>query len=352
MLPLPLPDMAAIIQQHVPDRALARIMLATAMTEAPIRDSTGAVTAVDLEAAGDRHPQTGNYQSHGPYQMHDRGAGRGIPLAQRQDPHFATRYMYETEFRGAWDQARWRFSDPSTQAVYTYLRAERPQGYRSPDDPGWGSRAAEIFAANWQALADFPWEDPMPVTIPDLVLSHAETMLGMPYALPPDGLHTVDCSLFVLLAFRMAGFPFPEGVRTAEQIRLACDPVTDNTRWQNDLVQRGDLLFFERTYAGNPGERATHVGFALLGRKMLDANDARGNVGYTLLGPWWQERLFEARRPRQYTQALPTQEPPQEEVPTPAPQEFDWDAWRRVVDENLAALNEDFRKLKTALKEE
>ena len=94
-----------------------------------------------------------------------------------------------------------------------------------------------------------------------------------------------------------AGVPL-KGVRTAEQIRQATVPVAFSD------VLPGDLLFFEHTYdaagpAGPDGRIASHIGISLGAgtRRMLDVNDGRGDVGETNIGtPYWQERIFEARR--------------------------------------------------------
>ncbi|HLH23238.1 MAG TPA: LysM peptidoglycan-binding domain-containing protein [Chloroflexota bacterium] len=152
------------------------------------------------------------------------------------------------------------------------------------------------------------------------VLAEAARRQGVPYRLdpPPDGANTLDCSLFVLVAFRDAGLPFPAGVRTAEQLRQACEPVA----WS--AVQPGDLLFFEHTYEpdeppGPDGHVASHVGIALGAgtRRMWDCHCATGDSGgpgvtqTDLSTAYWQERLFDARRPPQ----LPTTGAP----PSPAP---------------------------------
>jgi len=134
------------------------------------------------------------------------------------------------------------------------------------------------------------------------VLAVAASRGGMKYRLnpPPDGVTTIDCSLYGLKTLEDAGIPLPQGVRTAEQMRQAMRPIG----WQEVLP--GDFIFFEGTYdaagpAGFDGKIASHVGISL-GRgtlKMWDAHerpDGTG-VGVTVLSDWWQERLFEARRP-------------------------------------------------------
>lgn len=130
------------------------------------------------------------------------------------------------------------------------------------------------------------------------ILQQARARQGTPYGLPP-GPGQLDCSLFVLQVLDAAGVPLPKAVRTAEQIRQATVPVAFSD------VLPGDLLFFEGTYdasgpSGPDGRIASHIGISLGAgtRKMLDANDGRGNVGETNIGTdYWQSKLFEARRP-------------------------------------------------------
>ncbi|HEY7066975.1 MAG TPA: LysM peptidoglycan-binding domain-containing protein [Chloroflexota bacterium] len=139
------------------------------------------------------------------------------------------------------------------------------------------------------------------------VLAEAAKREGIPYRMEPqpDGVHTLDCSKFVIVTFRAAGIPFPASVRTAEEIRQACDPID----WA--AVQPGDLLFFEHTYEPGvqpsaDGYLATHVGisFGAGTHRMWDCHASSGDSG----GPgvtqtdistaYWQQHLFEARRPR------------------------------------------------------
>lgn len=132
------------------------------------------------------------------------------------------------------------------------------------------------------------------------IIAQAQARQGIPYRLdpPPDGVNNLDCSLFVLQVLDAAGVPLSPGVRTAEQIRQATVPVPFAD------VLPGDLLFFEGTYVpseppAKDGHVASHVGISLgTGtRRMWDANEAHG-VGLTDIGPnYWQDKLFEARRP-------------------------------------------------------
>lgn len=139
------------------------------------------------------------------------------------------------------------------------------------------------------------------------ILQAAATRKDTPYDLPPDGVHTLDCSLYVLKTFADAGLPFLPGVRTAEQIRQACEPV------ELKDVQPGDLLFFEHTYEPNEapgpdGHVASHIGISLGAgtRQVWDANDGRGNVGITNIGSsYWQGKLLSAGRPKVDAQPVP-----------------------------------------------
>ena len=139
------------------------------------------------------------------------------------------------------------------------------------------------------------------------ILALAQTRVGIPYRLdpPPDGVTTLDCSLYIVLTYRDAGLPFSAGVRTAEQIRQDCEHV------DFEDVEAGDLLFFEHTYepsgqAGPDGLIASHVGISLgagSGR-MWDCHESTNpsrpdGVGQTnIQTDYWQPKLFDARRPR------------------------------------------------------
>lgn len=150
------------------------------------------------------------------------------------------------------------------------------------------------------------------------ILVAAATRKGIRYGLPPNGTTTLDCSLYVLLTYRDAGYPI-EGARTAEQIRQKCD------RIDLAVVKSGDLLFFEHTYepdepAGPDGRTASHVGISLGAGTglMWDAHSSDDSglpgVGVTnIFNPYWQQHLFQAGRPR--VVVAPAPPPPQ---PKPA----------------------------------
>jgi cell wall-associated NlpC family hydrolase len=96
------------------------------------------------------------------------------------------------------------------------------------------------------------------------ILEAAAQRRGIRYRMPPDpsGTANLDCSLFIVLTYRDAGFAIPGGARTAEQIRQACSPI------DRSEMEAGDLLFFENTYQasgppGPDGKVASHVGIAI-----------------------------------------------------------------------------------------
>jgi cell wall-associated NlpC family hydrolase len=133
------------------------------------------------------------------------------------------------------------------------------------------------------------------------ILATAATRKGTPYLMPPDpaGRTSLDCSLFVDLTFRDAGVPFASAVRTAQQLREACDEIDSSE------MQPGDLVFFQNTYPAGPG-RASHVGISLGSgtQKMWDCHAFPGEsgppgVGITNIAVWWPDYWLCAGRPRQ-----------------------------------------------------
>jgi Bacterial SH3 domain/NlpC/P60 family len=138
------------------------------------------------------------------------------------------------------------------------------------------------------------------------ILDVAAQRRGIRYRMPPpdsEGRQGLDCSLFICLTFRDAGFPFQGTVRTAEQLRQASQQI------DRSEMQTGDLLFFENTYnasgqRGPDGKIATHVGIAVdsSGQQMWDCHASNDNtdlpgVGITNITPfYWSPKLFDVRR--------------------------------------------------------
>jgi hypothetical protein len=125
--------------------------------------------------------------------------------------------------------------------------------------------------------------------LPEGLVLEAARHAGVPYAWGGVDLTTgVDCSGYVLAVFERRGLDFPDGVRTAEQIRQVCLPVADAD------VQPGDLIFLTGTY--QTADPATHVAISLgVGsRRAWSAVDE--GVKESVLGDWWQAHWLEARR--------------------------------------------------------
>jgi cell wall-associated NlpC family hydrolase len=273
-------EIYAIVQAICPDPFLARVMTAAVLAE------SGGNSA----AVGD------GGRSRGWYQIHDI---HGLDTPTRHDPVASTQWAYGHLFLPAYTMGQARGYTDEQLAVFTYLQAERPYGYRNPDAPGWDSAAAARFRAQWQrVLAEVPW-----AAWQEAVWAHRDDWPTARYRLhpPPDGITTLDCSLYVLQVYAAAGYPFPAGIRTAEQIRQVCQPIA----W--DALVPGDLLFFERTYAateppGPDGRLATHVGLSAGAGtyRMWDAHErgALPAVGETDISTtYWQDHLFAAGRP-------------------------------------------------------
>lgn len=126
----------------------------------------------------------------------------------------------------------------------------------------------------------------------------------VPYVWGGSSRAGADCSGFVLAVFRELNEPFPQGVRTAEQIRQSCAGVSPHD------AKPGDLVFFERTYSnpeaidrwGPDGKIATHIGFAVdwgYPANMLDTHDG---VHYTAFTSYWNQKFIGVGRPPQITE--------------------------------------------------
>jgi cell wall-associated NlpC family hydrolase len=295
MARLTVAELYALVRRHGAAAGVDRCMVAGAEAE-----SEGD-PACQGDFEGD-HPH-----SIGLWQLNDQGLGAGLSAAERADPDRACTVMLPqyVQWYDYWTGQGLVGEDLAARA---YLWAERPKDYNVP-----GSAADQRIRQKWREASEVADNAALRAAI----LAAAANLRGVPYRMDPqpDGVHTLDCSLFVVQTFANAGIPFPLGVRTAEQTRRVCDPVD----WPD--VQRGDLLFFERTYdcperPGPDGKLATHIGISQGAGtlRMWDCHASNGDSGPPGVGetdistPYWQDHLFEARRPRQY--ALPTTDGP------------------------------------------
>lgn len=259
----PISAIAAVVLGVVPDHALAHIMIAAVLAE----------SGGDPFAVGDAG------RSRGWYQIHDI---HGLSAQYRHDPRASTEYMYTHEFQRAYQDGQARGYSDATLAVWTYLMAERPLGWRGPHDPGFGSPAAQRFYAQWAALAP-----PEPLSPREAWLAVLEALQGTPYVWGGkdpwrDG--GLDCSGLLTYAARQVGLDLGEPDYTdAEALRRATTAVPSC---------RGALVAFHSTYGEAGPDYTTHIGVWLdEGALMLDSQPARG-VGRTdIAGTWWQQHL-------------------------------------------------------------
>src|SRR3954452_18986446 len=289
MARLTIAELYTLVRRHGAAAGVDRCMVAGAQAE-----SEGD-PACQGDWEGD-HPH-----SIGLWQLHDQGLGAGLSIAERADPDRACSVMLA-------EYARWYdyWADQGLVgedlAARAYLWAERPADYNVP-----GSAADRRIRQKWRGTSEVADN----AALRAAVLTAAANLRGIPYRIdpPPDGVATLDCSLFVVKAFANAGIPFPLGIQTAEQTRRVCEPV----EWPD--VQRGDLLFFEETYdcaeaPGPDGKVVTHIaishGAGTL--RMWECHAANGESGppgvveTDVSTPYWQDHLFEAGRPLAYAQ--------------------------------------------------
>jgi cell wall-associated NlpC family hydrolase len=158
------------------------------------------------------------------------------------------------------------YADPAGQEIYdtAYLSTVLPlldtthADYLQialPDEQvAWVSRAAVSVQRQDEAY---------PHTSLQKVIEHAQSFLGVPYLWGGTSWKGIDCSGFVQVCYRMAGYCLP---RDADQQHDAL-PLTV----AREAMQMGDLIFFG-------SERITHVGMALNAQEFIHAsgrNDCR-----------------------------------------------------------------------------
>jgi cell wall-associated NlpC family hydrolase len=111
----------------------------------------------------------------------------------------------------------------------------------------------------------------------------ALSLRGVPYKIGGTDTSGFDCSGLVRYVFEHHGIRVPRSV--AEQFR-AGRPVP------NDIVEPGDLVFFDTKAAG-----ASHVGIAIGGDEFVHAPTSNGVVRVERLGgSYWASRFVGARR--------------------------------------------------------
>jgi cell wall-associated NlpC family hydrolase len=298
-------EVFALLARHGIEGELAAIMAAGALAE----------SGWDPQRRGDAGHSVGLFQ------LHDQGLGAGLSAAQREDPNLQVQVI-APEYR-RW-YAHWRAAGyrDAELAWRVCAWAERPRDYADPN-----SVAARAYRAAWAAVQA---AEPAAVAAlpppPARLWAECERRRGIPYRLdpPPDGVATLDCSLFVRQVLAAVGVPLGEA-RTAEQLRQAIPHVVANRQGAGDwaAVRDGDLLFFTTYQPAEPpgpdGVAVGHVGIRCGRLRMWDCHAADGHAGPPGVGltdistPGWQAALYEARRP-----AYPPAPPPEPAAPCEA----------------------------------
>ena len=230
-----------------------------------------------------------NGQSFGPFQFYTGGQlpgyaqARGLPLAQagpfaQQNPLDAASYALDTYLGTALRQGLAQ-GHTGEALLRDALRTQNPGVFSSLP-------AYQAYANRLQGFAATPAAAGNPPANPgaQALLSQLDTYVGTPYVLGGTSRSGIDCSGLIVAAMRDLGKPLPAGVRTAQQLHNYSQPVAPQA------VQPGDLVFFERTYAGNPGERDTHVGVITQNGVMINASGSQVNYA-DLNNPYWQSRI-------------------------------------------------------------
>lgn len=138
-----------------------------------------------------------------------------------------------------------------------------------------------LALASWGAWAE-PSADTAASPEPrDIVLSSAESMVGMRYRLGGNAVSAIDCSGMVRAAFTRVGIELPRS--TQEQIKLGRKIDARN-------VRPGDLMFYRW------GKRRLHVAVYAGDGEILHASPSAGQVTRTLLTADWNRRLVQVRR--------------------------------------------------------
>jgi probable lipoprotein NlpC len=133
-----------------------------------------------------------------------------------------------------------------------------------------------LFATDCEAKSYYIWEIEQ--------IFRAETMRwrGTPYRLGGTGRNGIDCSAFVMIAFRNTfGIVIP---------RCTYDQVRVGTHINKARLRAGDLVFFKTSRYSN------HVGIYLKNGEFAHASASRGVTISSLYNGYWQSRYWTARR--------------------------------------------------------
>jgi cell wall-associated NlpC family hydrolase len=319
----PAGDIDQFLQQHVAFAQQALREAGLPETLAPIMAAIAAnETGYGRAVAGNNFfgiKATGNEPQTGPLGTWEVVNGQAVPERASFRAYASPLESHRDFLRFLQENARYQAAWAWVQDPEQFLRAIHQAGYAT--DPRWADKVLALARQATAAARVLPYDPtrdplavrPIPSNEPGVgppivplanttgelaraVLAEAQSFIGTPYVWGGADRKGVDCSGLIVSVMQALGKPFPAGVRDAETIRRVSVPVPPNR------AQPGDLVFFHSTY-GNAGPGyATHVGILTEDGVMLDANDARGTVGYADFqrSPYWQAHFMEIRRPPQY----------------------------------------------------
>ncbi|MCB2217098.1 NlpC/P60 family protein [Desulfofustis glycolicus] len=116
----------------------------------------------------------------------------------------------------------------------------------------------------------------------DKLLSHYRQWRGVPYKNGGVSRAGIDCSAFVVLAFRQNfGIELP---RTTDELAVVGSPVV------HGAIRPGDLLLFKTSWF------TRHVGISVDQDRFIHASSSQGVVLSALDEPYWHQRLWQVRR--------------------------------------------------------
>ena len=145
-------------------------------------------------------------------------------------------------------------------------------------------RLLSIVMATFLIFQAFPDRKVFATTIADQVVAEAEKYIGVPYVWDGESPNGFDCSGFTTYVYRQFGIEIPS--YTVSQVKYGTSVSFSN-------LQKGDLVFFDNTYAGpNP----THVGIYAGNGEMIHASDTEGITRANINTSYWKEHFATGRR--------------------------------------------------------
>jgi len=133
-----------------------------------------------------------------------------------------------------------------------------------------------LFATDSEAKSYYLWE------IEQIFRTETARWVGTPYQLGGTDSSGIDCSAFVMIAFRNTfGIELP---------RCTDSQVCVGIGVSQAALRAGDLVFFQTSRYSN------HVGIYLKGGEFAHTSKSRGVTISSLYDGYWQSRYWTARR--------------------------------------------------------